>query len=128
MNIGTPELLFILAVALVVFGPQRIPDLMRQAARTWRQVRHFSDEMQREFRSAVRELELEDEEELKRHPPGYDPVTHSVPYQPPDIPHMYVPPDKRGAIVPLPEEAAADPSQGDEAVTSPDAIVTEEVR
>ncbi|HVD67604.1 MAG TPA: twin-arginine translocase TatA/TatE family subunit, partial [Actinomycetota bacterium] len=30
MNIGTPELLVILIVALLVVGPQRLPELSRQ--------------------------------------------------------------------------------------------------
>lgn len=106
MNIGTPELILIFAIALVVFGPQRLPDLMRQAARAWRQVKRMSEDLQAEFRSAVRELELEDLDEAAR-PPGYDPATKSVAYQPPDIPHQYIPPEKRtpagmGSIEALP--------------------------
>lgn len=100
-NIGGSELLLILIVALVVFGPQRLPDLMRQAARVWRQLQQFSNDMQGEFRRAVRELDLE-EGTRPEHPPGYDPATHSVPYQPPDIPHQYVPPPATpGTIEPL---------------------------
>jgi|GEM_PF-1371970 len=113
MNIGTPELMVIFAIALVVFGPQRLPDLMRQAARAWRQVKKMSEELQVEFRSAVRELELEDLDDASR-PVGYDPATKSVAYQPPDIPHQYVSPDAGsmdppGSIDPLP----ADPPAGE---------------
>ncbi|HEY8487597.1 MAG TPA: twin-arginine translocase TatA/TatE family subunit, partial [Thermaerobacter sp.] len=44
--IGLPELLLIAAVALVVFGPARLPELGRSLGRAMR-----------EFRSAVRALD-----------------------------------------------------------------------
>lgn len=117
MNIGTPELIVIFAIALVVFGPQRLPDLMRQAARAWRQVKRMSEDLQAEFRSAVRELELEDLDEAAR-PPGYDPATKSVAYQPPDIPHQYVPPEQR-----IPAETGSIEALNE---SSPDGVTAEE--
>jgi len=44
-NIGPPELLLILVIALVVVGPQRLPDLGRTIGRGLREFRKVQDEV-----------------------------------------------------------------------------------
>jgi sec-independent protein translocase protein TatB len=44
-GIGTPELLLILVVALVVVGPQRLPELGRTIGRALREFRKVQDEV-----------------------------------------------------------------------------------
>lgn len=44
-GIGTPELLVILILALVVVGPQRLPDLGRTVGRALREFRKVQDEV-----------------------------------------------------------------------------------
>ncbi|MEO7993485.1 MAG: Sec-independent protein translocase protein TatB [bacterium] len=86
MNIGGPELLFIALIALVVFGPKRLPEVVRDVAKIWRQIQRYSTDLRREFQSALHELELDDaslSRVVEEPPSGYDPVTHSVPYAPP---------------------------------------------
>jgi len=45
LNIGTPELLVILIIALLVVGPQRLPDLSRQLGRGLREFRKIQDDV-----------------------------------------------------------------------------------
>lgn len=45
LNIGPPELLLILVIALVVVGPQRLPDLGRTIGRGLREFRKVQDEV-----------------------------------------------------------------------------------
>lgn len=52
-NIGTPELLMILVVALIVFGPKKLPELGKSLGHGLREFRRstsaVSDELKREF-------------------------------------------------------------------------------
>ena len=60
-DIGGPEFLVIAIVALVVLGPERLPTVMRQAGRFYRQAREmlnqYTAEAQRMFDEGLREVE-----------------------------------------------------------------------
>ena len=53
LNVGTPEMLLILAVALVVLGPKRLPEVARQVGKAVGEVRRFTTNMQQELERAV---------------------------------------------------------------------------
>jgi sec-independent protein translocase protein TatB len=52
-GIGLPELMVIMVVAIVVFGPDRLPEFARQAGRLVRQVRRFTDNARDEIREEL---------------------------------------------------------------------------
>ncbi|HYE80254.1 MAG TPA: twin-arginine translocase TatA/TatE family subunit [bacterium] len=81
-NIGGPELLLIAVIALIAFGPGQLPEVMRGAARTWRNFRRATEGLRGELTRTMAELNLED----AQRPAGYDPTTHSVPYVEPTVP------------------------------------------
>lgn len=62
-SIGTTELLLILVVALVVFGPRRLPDIGRKIGRGMAEFRRASDDFKRTWE---REVELERASERPR--------------------------------------------------------------
>ena len=54
-GIGVTELLVILIVALIVFGPNRLPDLARSLGRAMAEFRRASTDLRRSFDEAVQE-------------------------------------------------------------------------
>jgi sec-independent protein translocase protein TatB len=52
-GVGLPELAVILVVAVVVFGPDRLPEFARQAGRLVRQVRQFTQSARDDIRSEL---------------------------------------------------------------------------
>ena len=55
LNLGTPELLVILVVALLVLGPDKLPDAARQVGKAIGEVRRLGNGFQAEMRDAMRE-------------------------------------------------------------------------
>lgn len=52
-GVGLPEFMVILVVGLVVFGPDRLPDLARQAGRMVRQVRTLTRQARDDIRAEL---------------------------------------------------------------------------
>ncbi len=52
-GIGLPELVVIAIVAVVVFGPDRLPELAKQAGRFLRQVRNLAQTAQTQLRDEL---------------------------------------------------------------------------
>ena len=53
LNVGPLELLVVLAVALIVVGPERLPELARSVGRVLRQFREVQDEVRSMVSSGV---------------------------------------------------------------------------
>jgi Tat protein translocase TatB subunit len=53
LNVGPLELLVVLAVALIVVGPERLPELARSVGRALRQFREVQDEVREMVSSSV---------------------------------------------------------------------------
>ena len=56
-NIGLPEMLIILAIALIVFGPNKLPDLARAFGRAMREFKKATEEVKESFREETKDLE-----------------------------------------------------------------------
>jgi len=56
-NIGLPELLIILAIALIVFGPNKLPELARAFGRAMREFKKATEEVKESFEAETRDLE-----------------------------------------------------------------------
>jgi Tat protein translocase TatB subunit len=55
MNFGAAEFLFIAILALIIFGPRRLPDIARTVGRAMREVRNSARELTDEFREGFEE-------------------------------------------------------------------------
>ncbi len=56
-GIGMPELILILAVALVVLGPKRLPEIARALGRGISEFRKTTEDLKEEIRQVEEELE-----------------------------------------------------------------------
>ena len=56
-NIGLPELLIILAIALIVFGPNKLPELAKAVGRAMREFKKATEEVKESFVAETKDLE-----------------------------------------------------------------------
>lgn len=66
-GIGLPEMAVIAAIALLVFGPKRLPEMGKTLGRTLKGVQSASQEFEKEFRSALR---TEEDSSISLAPPA----------------------------------------------------------
>ena len=55
MNLGAPEILVILVVALLVFGPHKLPEIGRQVGGAMRELRKMQDSVKQELQTVMNE-------------------------------------------------------------------------
>jgi sec-independent protein translocase protein TatB len=84
-NFGTGEMLVVFLVALIVLGPNKLPDVARQAGKMMAELRRLSSGFQDEMRTAMRE---------------------PTPTLPPLPPEASILPDPAGAVAETGDEAA----------------------
>lgn len=58
-DISAGELMIILLVAFIIFGPSKIPEIARKVGRGMNEIRRASDEIKREISKETRKVEKE---------------------------------------------------------------------
>ena len=80
-GIGFPELLLILALALVVIGPKRLPDIARALGRGFTEFKKATDELKTSFSDEVRQADIRDQilgkGKMTPPDPSYDPYQNA---------------------------------------------------
>jgi sec-independent protein translocase protein TatB len=69
-NVGGPEVLVILLVALIVLGPHQLPKAARQVGQVMAEIRKVSSGFQRELTSALEAEEKKAQPSMKPQSPG----------------------------------------------------------
>ena len=107
-GIGMPELLLILALALIVIGPKKLPDIARALGRGLAEFRRATDELKHTFHEESRASETRDKllRDGKIQPPGASPEPYSEEQKAP-VPDAPEPrkPDDSGSKEPATPEA-----------------------
>lgn len=58
-NLGGPEILVIMVVALIVLGPNKLPEAARQVGKAFAELKRLSNGFQQEMRDAMVDPEIE---------------------------------------------------------------------
>ena len=69
-SIGPFEIMMVGVIALIVFGPNRLPEIARSIGKTIAEFRRQANDIRSEFQSGFDEDEIEDEKPVE----GEDPV------------------------------------------------------
>jgi TatA/E family protein of Tat protein translocase len=59
MNLGFPEMIFLFLMALIIFGPKRLPEIGRQIGRALNEFKRASNEFKAQIESEISQLDLE---------------------------------------------------------------------
>jgi sec-independent protein translocase protein TatB len=60
-----PDVLFILILALVIFGPKKLPEVMRQVAKFMAQFRMMRDDLKRQIEGEMLKIEMDERQKQK---------------------------------------------------------------
>jgi len=106
-GIGFPELLMILAIALLVIGPRRLPDIAKALGRAMGEFKRATDEFKQTLNEETRAAEIREQimKGGKIHPPAADrPAAPDTKNAPDDTPGVNPKPAPLGPLA----SAAAD--------------------
>ena len=59
-NIGLPEMMVIMAIALLVFGPKKLPEIGRSVGKAMREFKKSTEEIKDKFEEQIRADEFKD--------------------------------------------------------------------
>jgi len=65
MNLGFAEMFFLVVLALLLFGPRRLPEIARQMGKFMAEFKRASNEFQGQIHEEIRKLELEEADPRK---------------------------------------------------------------
>ena len=122
-NVGGGEVLVTLLVALLVLGPDKLPEAARNAGKMMRQVKQLSSGFQQEIREAL-------DDSPSSQPPSGVPGTSSGPALPPlgesaDLSVAAAEATAAGEVTSAPESATAVPGAGEAGPGGPRSTVDE---
>jgi len=60
MNLGFPEMIFLFLLALLIFGPKKMPEIGRQIGRALAEFRRASNEFKSQIESEIQNLDREE--------------------------------------------------------------------
>ena len=69
MNLGMPEMIFIFLLALVLFGPKKLPELGRQLGKALAEFKKASNEFKSQLEMEMMNIELEEHSRRQPEPP-----------------------------------------------------------
>ncbi len=65
MNLGMPEMLFIFLMALIVFGPKRLPELARKFGKIMAEFKRATNDFKYQIENEIEQLEIQERNEQR---------------------------------------------------------------
>src|SRR5512133_3531928 len=62
MNLGMPEMIFIFLLALIIFGPKKLPEIGRQIGRALSEFKKASNDFKMQIEDEIRQLEYDEQQ------------------------------------------------------------------
>ena len=62
MNLGMPEMIFIFFLALIIFGPKKMPEIGRQIGRALAEFKKASNDFKMQIEDEIRQLEYDEQQ------------------------------------------------------------------
>jgi TatA/E family protein of Tat protein translocase len=102
MNLGVPEMIFIFLLALIIFGPKKLPEIGRQVGKALNEFKRASNEFKAQIESEMGNLDLTDSTRRPTPTPSLPPSGTVA-----------------SGTLPAPDESQTTPSTSDHEVPSP---------
>lgn len=85
--LSVPHLIVLFIVALIVFGPEKLPELARNLGKVMSEFRRMSNEMRYTFEDHLREIERETgARKVAPAPPSIQPAENTIAFRPAALP------------------------------------------
>jgi Tat protein translocase TatB subunit len=65
MNLGMPEMLFIFLLALIVFGPKRLPELARKFGKVMADFKRATNDFKYQIENEIEQLEIQERQQQR---------------------------------------------------------------
>lgn len=79
MNLGFTEMVFIFLLALIIFGPRKLPEIGRQIGKAMAEFKRHSNDFKAQLQTEIRQIELDEAvKKLERDVPPPAPPQGSV--------------------------------------------------
>jgi sec-independent protein translocase protein TatB len=74
MNLGMPEMIFIFLLALIMFGPKRLPEIGRQIGKFMNEFRRASNEFKAQVEAEMQKIDIDASKVQEILPPTQSPL------------------------------------------------------
>ncbi len=106
-SLGLPELMFIMLLALLIFGPRKLPEIGRTLGRALGEFRRATTDLKRTL-----DVEMSTDETVGKPPPK--PTPDPVPVERPALAPLPDPDEPKPGVVGGEAGSGSDPASGDE--------------
>jgi sec-independent protein translocase protein TatA len=110
-SLGPAEILVVLVIALLVFGPNKMPDIARQVGKGFREFRRVQQHLKSELRDVVSEFDSPTDASVQQQPAPMLPPKDAVVDEAAPAPEHAAPAAEVAAPLPSPEpDAPSEPA------------------